>query len=116
MNFDDLARWCAATESERKSLTHFGKTGTTENGTILDANAAIDKEHAAAILLSEAEQFLTFYESKAMLEVRKECPELNSRERELVEKEKVASVVLLVDGLRITKRAIVSRYFNSRGK
>ncbi len=116
MNFGDLNIWCAETQGRRDYLTAYGKTGkpsTPEERTI-DSTACIGLEHEASEFLVQAEQFLTGYESAAMLEVRKECPKLNSRERELVEKEKVARVVFLVEGLKITKRSITSRYFSNR--
>ena len=116
MNFDDVNAWCAKTQERRDYLTAYGKTGkppASEDQTI-DAIKCIGLEHEAAEFLSRAEQFLTQYEAGAMLEARKEYPDLNSRERGLVEAEKVAPIKFLVEGCKITKRSITSRYFSKR--
>ena len=116
MNYDALNAWCTRTQKRRDYLTAYGKTGkpSTPEEQIIDSTACIGLEHEASEFLIDAEQLLTLYESAAMFEVRKECPELNSREREKVEAEKVAPVVFLVEGLKITKRSITSRYFSKR--
>ncbi len=117
MNFKEVDEWCAKTQDRRDYLTAYGKTGKPSNAEeqTLDSFACIGLEHEAAHFVAQGEEFLEKYEAQAMFETRKEYPELNSRERELVEKEKTAPIRLLVEGCRITRRSITSRYFAKRG-
>lgn len=117
MNFKALNDWCAETQERRDYLTAYGKTGkpSTPEEQVIDSTACIGLEHEASEFLIAAEKFLTFYKSEAMFETRREFPELNSRERELVENDKVSPASFLVEGLKITKRSITSRYFSKRG-
>lgn len=116
MDFKELDQWCAETQERREYLMSYGRTGkpSSPEERMIDATVCIGLEHEASEFLIAAEQFLTNYESAAMLETRRENPDLNSRERGLIEASKVAPVVFLVEGLRITKRSITSRYFSKR--
>ena len=109
--------WLGATQEKRDGLADYGATGKppTEEGRALDSLKAIEMTDEAARLLAQAEKFLTHEKSRAMLECRKNNPELNSRERESVEKSMVAEIKLVVDGCEITYKSCLSRYFNYKG-
>lgn len=113
-----FAEWLSATQERRDYLMAYGKTGTpsTEEGRALDSLTAITLTDEAARFLSEAESHLDHERSRAMLEVRRTNPGLNSRERELMEKSAVADVQLVVDACRITYKSCLSRYFNYKGR
>ena len=114
MDFKEEHEWCYKTQARRDYLTAYGKTGKPSNGEeqTIDSFACIGLEHEAAEFVAQAENLLVKYKSQAMLETRTECPKLNSRERELVEEEKIAKILLLVEGCKITRRSITSRYFS----
>lgn len=81
----------------------------------MDSLKAIEMTDEAARFLAEAESHLTHEKELAMWDSRKSHPELNSRERELVEKSKIRDVQLVVESCAITHRSCLSRYFNYKG-
>lgn len=110
-------QWLMRTQARRDYLMAYGKTGkpSTAEGRSLDSLTAIEKTDEAARILAEAESHLTFERSKAMLEVRKTHPDMNSRERELMEKSIVRDIQRVVDSCAITYKSCLSRYFNYKG-
>ena len=111
-------KWLDKTQEERDGLAAYGATGKppTKEGQALDSLKAIEMTDAAARLRAEAEKHLTNEKSRAMFEVRKNNPDLNSREREAVVKSMVADVQLVVDACEITEKSCLSRYFNYKGR
>lgn len=114
----DFIGWLERTQAQRDSLTVYGQTGKppTEEGRALDSLVAIKMSDEAARLLAEAEMHLTHEQEAAMWDTKRRYPDLNSRERELIEKSEVREVQLIVEAAKITYKSCVSRYFNYKGK
>lgn len=112
-----FVEWIAATEKQRSKLMAYGKTGTpaTEEGRAIDSLTAIEMTDEAARLRAEAEKHLSHERELAMWAVKKDHPELTSREREIVERSAVREMQLMVDSCEITYKSCLSRYFNYRG-
>lgn len=110
--------WLDSTQTQRDRLIAYGQTGqaATAEGRALDSLVAIQMTDEAARILSEARAFLTHEKEKAMWDARKNHQELTSRERDLVEKNAVRDVQLLVDACEVTYKSCLSRYFNYKGR
>jgi hypothetical protein len=111
MTFDE---WLEETDKQRALLTAYGQSGRTDSmeGRAIDSELAIKMTDESARILNEAENFLALAREKAMWAARKDHPELNSRERELVERAAVISIKRVVDSCAVTHKSCVSRYFN----
>lgn len=107
----EFDEWLSLTEKDRTELIEYGKVG----GVTLDPLKSIEKADATARLLAEAESFLSLEREKAMWDTRKKYPDLNSREREVIERSTIRGVQLIVDSLRICYQSCKSRYFAYRG-
>lgn len=77
----------------------------------LDVSHAIVKGQDAGDLLADAEQYLSLETGKAVLEVRRENPELNADERKAVVKSKVSAYARLRDGIDVIYHTIKDRRF-----
>jgi len=105
-----FAEWLAATQKRRDFLTEYGKEGSPS----LDINASISHVHEAEEHRDKAKSFLIQAKAAAMFQIRKEFPELNSREREAVEKDRVKDFQAIVDACESTVSSCVKRYFSRR--
>jgi hypothetical protein len=112
----EFCQWLVRTEAQRDALITYGQSGTSPEGKSLDSITAIKMADEADRLLCEAEKYLTHEKEIAMWETKKNHPDLNSRERELIERSAVREVQMVVDACRITHKSCVSRYFAYRAK
>lgn len=117
MGMETLEVWLETTAQKRAQLMTYGQTGKpdTAEGRALDSMTAIQMTDEAARIRNEAICLLTKAREQAMWDARKKYPELNSRERERVEKSAVRQIQLLVDACEITYKSCLSRYFNLKG-
>lgn len=114
----EFSAWLTETQEKREALIKYGQDGVDPDGKSLDAIKAIKYSDEADRLLCEAEKHLSHEREVAMWSVKKDpkTSELNSREREIIERSAIREAQMIVDACRITKTSCVNRYFAYRGK
>lgn len=107
MTFDE---WLSSTQQNRDQLAYQGLKGLG----VSNSDMAIELIHEAEKYRDQAKDFLIQAKALAMFAARRDHPELNSREREIVEKDAVRSIQIIVDACETTVSSLTKRYFSGR--
>ena len=104
----DFSQWLSKTQERRDFLDRYGRTG---EGSGQDMNKAIEYVHESEIYRDRAKDYLSLSRAQAMFKARREHEELTSREREIIEKDAIRHVQIIVDACETTLASCTKRYF-----
>ena len=113
---NEFDKWLGDTSKSREKLRIYSQTGkpAEEAAQALDVLTALEATDKAARLRDAAEAHVIEQRAKIMFYVREKHPDLNSRERELVEKSLMLPYQTVLNDCETTFQGCKSRYFTHK--